>query len=90
MTTRVELFTSNVCPRCAQARTVLRELVDEFDEGLFELRFVDVVDQLDYAVEIGVMTTPALAVDGELLCAALPGKRKLRELLGKQVVRQGG
>ncbi len=83
----VELFTSNVCSRCVQAKATLRELIDELDDAPFELRFIDVIENLDYAVEIGVLATPALAVNGELISTSIPGKRKLRELLIKQLAR---
>ena len=86
MTIEVELFTSNVCSRCVQAKTLLRELIDELGDEQFELRFVDVVENLDHAVALGVLATPSLAVNGELICPSLPGKRKLRELLMKQLV----
>lgn len=84
MTVKVELLTSNICSRCVQARDVLRELVDELGNEQFELHIVDVVEHLDYAVELGVLATPALAVNGKLICPSLPGKRKLRELLIQQ------
>ena len=85
MTVIVELFSSNVCSRCAQAKTDLRELIDELGAQQFELRFIDVVENLEYAVEVGVLATPALAVNGELISTSLPGKRKLRGLLTKQL-----
>lgn len=87
MTVIVELFTSNVCPRCVQAKADLRELIDEFDDQQFELRIINVVEDLDYAVEVGVLATPALAVNGELISASLPSKNKLRTLLMKQLTR---
>ncbi len=81
----VELFTSNVCSRCVQAKATLRELIAELDDQPFELRFIDVIEHLDYAVEVGVLTTPALAMNGKLIPTSIPGKRKLRELLMKQL-----
>ena len=87
MTVIVDLFSSNVCSRCAQAKTDLRELIDELGAQQFELRIIDVVENLDYAVEVGVLATPALAVNGELIATSLPGKRKLRELLMRQLSR---
>jgi hypothetical protein len=73
-----------------EAKAVLRELVAELGEQQFELRFVDVVENLDHAVEVGVLATPALAVNGELICSSLPGKRKLRKLLMQQIARATG
>ena len=83
----VELFTSNVCSRCVQAKATLRELIAELDDASFELHFIDVIENLDYAVEVGVLATPALAVNGKLISTSIPGKHRLRELLMKQLAR---
>ncbi|HEN47038.1 MAG TPA: thioredoxin family protein [Mizugakiibacter sp.] len=39
------------------------------------------LDELDYAVELGVLSTPAIAIDGELVFSGLPSVRKLRAAL---------
>lgn len=85
----VELFTSNVCSRCVQAKVILNELVDELGDQRVELRFVDVVENIDHAVEVGVLATPALAVNGKLVFPSLPGKRRVRERLIEALERQG-
>jgi len=36
---------------------------------------------MDYAVELGVMAPPAIAIDGELVFPALPTPDRLREEL---------
>jgi len=40
-----------------------------------------VLEQLDYAVQLGVLATPALAIDGKLCFTGLPSVKKLRKLL---------
>ncbi|KRT56653.1 Thioredoxin domain, partial [endosymbiont of Ridgeia piscesae] len=42
---------------------------------------VNVLEELDYAVQIGVLATPAIAIDGELVFTALPSEKRLRQTL---------
>lgn len=42
-----------------------------------EWREVDVLDDLDRAVDLGVLTLPALAIDGKLVFTALPSVEQL-------------
>jgi hypothetical protein len=42
---------------------------------------LNVLEELDYAVELGVLALPAIAVDGELLFSSLPTPHQLRDAL---------
>jgi len=42
-------------------------------------RDVNVLEELDYAVQLGVLTPPSMAIDGELVFAKLPTRAQLRE-----------
>ena len=46
---------------------------------------MNVLDSLDRAVELGVLTLPALAIDGELVFAALPTAPQLRQALLQRI-----
>jgi protein-disulfide isomerase len=85
MTVTVELFTSPACNRCASARKTLRHVVEGFDDDRLTWRAVDVLDELDYAVALGVLATPALAIDGELVFTALPSASTLRRALDQRL-----
>jgi len=81
MKVQLELFTANVCARCAQAKNVMTGLVQELDDDQIQLDFIDVVENIDHAVELGVLVTPALAVNGELVFAPLPQRKKVLKAL---------
>lgn len=68
---KIELFYSAGCSQCAAAQTSLKAAAQQAVEGL-EWREINVLDELDYAVELGVLTLPAIAVDGELVFSSLP------------------
>lgn len=74
MKVQLELFTANFFSRCVQAKGVISGLVEELDDDGIILKFVDVVENLDHAVEMGVLVTPALAVNGKLMFSPLPGR----------------
>ncbi len=77
----LELYTSSGCSRCRQAADLLRELMEETRPVRFELRVLDVISHLDRAVSAGVTVTPALVSGGRVLCAPLPERKRLREIL---------
>lgn len=76
---KVEVFSSPGCGKCGHASEVLRRLAAEL--GGIEWRTVNVLEEMDYAVTLGVMSTPAIAIDGELVFSALPSAAKLRAAL---------
>ena len=81
MTVRVELFTAGFCPRCRSAKTALVGAIEDLGRERFELRLLDVVEEIDHAVEVGVLTTPAITVDGELFYTPRPTAHKLAAIL---------
>ncbi len=88
MTIKVELFASPGCNRCAHAREKLQRVVEEIGSDQLEWRAVEVLDEIDYAVAIGVLSTPAIAIDGELVFTALPSSTKLRRSLEDRLAQE--
>ncbi len=80
----MELYTSNLCPRCKQAQTMLRELIDELGPQRYRLEIIDVVEHIDRSVEQGILRTPSLVIDRQLI-GALPDRHTLK----KQLQRHG-
>ncbi len=76
----VELFYAPGCAKCAASQAKLKAVALKTIEGL-TWREVNVLDELDYAVELGVLTPPALAIDRELVFAFLPTRQQLRGAL---------
>lgn len=86
MKMQLELFTANFCSRCAQAKSDLSAMVEELGEDDCVLTFVDVVENLDRAVELGILATPALAVNGKLVFAPLPARNVVLQALKSELV----
>ncbi len=78
MSISVEIFSSPGCGKCGHAKDVLRSLVEEIGGDKINWKEVNILDDLDRAVELGVMSTPSIAIDGELIFSSLPSAKKLR------------
>ncbi|MCF6256131.1 MAG: thioredoxin family protein [Gammaproteobacteria bacterium] len=84
MNIKVEVFSSPGCSKCSHAKSVLQKLVEEIGGDAIQWREVNILDELDYAVQLGVLSTPAIAIDDELVFVTLPSANKLRaELEGR-------
>lgn len=66
MTIKIEVFSSPGCGKCGHAREVLHRLVDELGGDRIHWREVNILEELDYAVARGVLSTPSIAIDDEL------------------------
>lgn len=77
---KVEIFYTPGCSECVATHAQLRMAALEVVKDL-EWRELNVLDDLDYAVELGVITLPSIVVDGELVFTSMPTTTQLREAL---------
>ena len=82
---KVEVFSSPGCSKCGHARELLKKIALEKGEQNLSWREVNILEELDYAVQLGVLSTPAIAIDGELLFTGLPSARKLQAVLEQRI-----
>ncbi|MFK5915707.1 MAG: thioredoxin family protein [Woeseiaceae bacterium] len=87
MAINIEVFSSPGCGKCGHAKEVLRKLTEELGGDKIQWREVNILDDLDRAVELGVMSTPAIAMNGELVFSGLPSAKKLRAELESRLGR---
>lgn len=78
---KIELFQVPGCARCDCAKAELQTIAAA--QGV-EWCEVNALDELDRAVDLGVLTLPALVIDGELTFAALPTPAALRQELQRR------
>ncbi len=88
MTIKVELFAAPGCTRCAHAKEQLQRIVEDIGSDRLEWRAVEVRDEIDYAVAIGVLSTPAIAIEGEPVFTALPSSTTLRRSLEDRLAQE--
>ena len=82
---KIEVFSSPGCAKCGHAKDVLKKVAKEVGGDRIEWREVSVLDEMDYAVKLGVLSTPAIIVNGELLWTSLPSEKKLRQTLARML-----
>ncbi len=87
---KVEIFTTPGCDKCARARETLRSIAESFGRDKVSWREVDVLEEMDYAVELGVASPPAIAIDGELVFPVLPSAQRFGRELRRRLERTGG
>ena len=79
---KIEIFAASGCKSCAAAGDALKNVAATVSSNV-AWRMVNVLDELDYAVDLGVLSLPSVAVDGELLFTSLPSPARFREVLEK-------
>lgn len=86
----VEVLTAFGCGHCQKAQALVQSVVDEFQCGQVRYRAVNVVEEIDYAVQLQVLSTPAVALDGWLAFASLPSPKKLRIAIEARLKERAG
>jgi thioredoxin 1 len=76
----VELFYTEGCGKCAAAREELKAVAQSTVPNVV-WREVNVLQEIDYAVELGVLSLPALAINKELVFTTLPTPPQLVKAL---------
>ncbi len=62
---------------------MLKAMVEEMGDGQITWRDVNILEEMDYAVALGVMSSPSIAINGELAFSSLTSAKKLKGELGK-------
>lgn len=81
----VEVFSSPGCSKCGRAKEILKKTVEETAPGRIEWREVNILDEMEYSIKMGVLTTPAIAIDGKLVFAGLPSAKKLKNYIADKL-----
>lgn len=77
----VEVLTASGCSRCQQARALAREVIAELGDRRIHYREINVLEEIDYAVQLGVLSTPAIALNGELVFSTPPSRARLHQAI---------
>ena len=75
---KVEVYGSSGCKKCSKLKDDIQDIVDEMNK---EIEVVKVEDPVKLA-EKGIMSTPAVAVDGEIKAKGrVPSSEEIKKFL---------
>jgi hypothetical protein len=83
---KVEMFYTPGCSACVATHDKLRAAAREVVSNI-EWRDLNVVENVDRAVELGVLTVPSIVIDGELVFTSMPTITQMRRELTKRLRR---
>ena len=81
---KVEVLHATGCAKCLGQLPSLQTAARQADPNV-EWKELDIVQALDYAVELGVLKPPAVAIDGELAFSTLPTADALQAAMRKRL-----
>ena len=79
----VEFFFTGGCSNCAKARETLREVAESTPH--VEWKEVDIGKNPHRAVDVGIVSTPAVTIDRKLVFKAMPSAPDLRSAIEASV-----
>jgi thioredoxin 1 len=80
----VEEFMSPGCVGCPAVKEMLEELSNEFGEKLI-VEEVDITIDTARAAQYGIMSVPAVAINGILKFMGVPGKEELKKAILEEI-----
>ncbi|MFQ6073894.1 MAG: thioredoxin family protein [Candidatus Bathyarchaeia archaeon] len=76
----IEMLTSPGCVNCPAVKKMLKELTDEL-KGDITVEEVDITAEPTRAAQYGVMSVPAVAINGILQFVGVPKREELKKAI---------
>jgi len=80
----IEMFTSPGCANCPAVKKMLKNLTDEL-KGDITIEEVDITAEPTRAAQYGVMSVPAVAINGILKFVGVPKREELRKAIADEL-----
>ncbi len=78
----IEVLESESCAKCAGLKYRVQEVFEELKNKDIEIRYLDLFEDQNRIVELGMFTSPALAINGELyFVGTIPSKEELKKVI---------
>ena len=77
----IEFFSSPGCKQCLKGKKRLRALIQ--NNNNIDWQEVNVVEQMDHAVDTGVLSTPSIAINGKLVFTGMPSEEQFLTAINK-------
>ena len=70
----IDVFTASGCHRCQSAKDLAQSASTQFGIERVEWQELGVVDNIDYAVQLKLLSAPALVINGEKIFTSIPSQ----------------
>jgi protein-disulfide isomerase len=80
-TLQIDIYSAPNCGKCGKAMQLAEQVIKELRRDDIVLCKIDVVKAIDEAVRLGILATPAIVIDGELVFIALPSAQVLQKAI---------
>lgn len=81
----IDIFVLPGCVRCSTGLHALKEVAASFGSDIFAWNERNLLQNIDDAVKLGILASPAIAIADKLVFTSLPSPAQLRAELGKYV-----
>jgi len=82
---KIEVLTTSLgCPKCERAMGIIKEVVSEF-KGKVKMIETDIVEHPEKLSKFGIMTTPAVIIDGKLVFEGALSKEDLKKKIKEKL-----
>lgn len=82
----VQVLSAPGCAGCARAKELITKVLEEFPA--LEWEEIDLAEHPEVAAEYGIVSVPAVLIDGRLEFVGVPKEQALRERLRALAVRR--
>jgi hypothetical protein len=80
MNMKIEMFYSPGCSACLDRKGELRAAATTASKNV-EWREINVLENVEHAVALGILTLPSIVIDGEVVFTSMPTAVQLRKAL---------
>ena len=75
----IEILTTSLgCSKCERAMKIIKEVVGEY-KGKIKVIETDIIKNPEKLIKFGIMTTPAVIINGKLAFEGAPSKEELKK-----------
>lgn len=79
----IDVFVLPGCGRCLSGLADLKEIALSFGVDMFRWQERDLLENIDQAVQLGILSAPAIVIDGKLTFSVLPTPQQLQAELNR-------
>lgn len=75
---KIDMFVLPGCARCSAGLDALKAIAESFGPDAVTWEERNLLENIDYAVDLGILSSPAMAINSKLAFTSLPSPQQLR------------